>query len=56
MGGAEQALTSAQRTQLAGVVDAWLAENPDQARAEGIRLVDFATDAGSAAAERVIAG
>jgi hypothetical protein len=53
-GVAEQALTPAQRTQLTAIVDAWLVENPDQARVEGIRLADFAAAAGSAAAERAI--
>ena len=51
---AEQALTPAQRIQLSNVVDAWLAQNPDQIRVEGIRLADFAAMAGSAAAERGI--
>jgi hypothetical protein len=51
---AEQALSPAQRAQLAGIVDAWLAENRDQVRVEGIRLADFAGAAGSAAADRAI--
>jgi hypothetical protein len=51
---AEQALTPPQRTQLAAIVDAWLAENPDQVRVEGIRLADFAAAAGTAAADRAI--
>jgi len=51
---AEQALSRAQRTQLASVVDAWLADNPNQTRVEGVRLADFAEMAGSAAAERAI--
>jgi hypothetical protein len=51
---AVQALSPAQRAQLAGVVDAWLEENPGQVRVEGIRLADFAAAAGSAAAERAI--
>ena len=35
---AEQALTSAEQTQILNVVDTWLAENPNQFRVEGIRL------------------
>ena len=35
---AEKLMSPEQRTQLAGVVDAWLAENPTQVRVEGIRL------------------
>jgi len=49
---AAQALTPAQIHQLDDLVDAWLAENPDQVRVEGIRLSDFSAAAGSAAAER----
>ena len=49
---AQQALTAPQRAELAGIVDAWLADNPGQVRVEGIRLADFATTAASAAAER----
>ncbi len=49
---AEQALTAPQRAELAGIVDAWLADNPDQVRVEGIRLADFATASGSKAKER----
>lgn len=49
---AEQALSASQRAELAGIVDAWLADNPGQFRVEGIRLADFATAAGSAAKER----
>jgi hypothetical protein len=51
---AEQALTAEQRQQLSSLVDAWLAENPDQVRVEGIRLSDFSAMAGSAAAERAL--
>jgi hypothetical protein len=49
---AEEALTPTQRAELSSVVDAWLADNPGQFRVEWIRLADFATAAGSAAAER----
>jgi hypothetical protein len=49
---AERVLTAEQRTQLTSLVETWLAENPDQARVEGIRLADFSSAAGSAAAER----
>lgn len=38
--------------QLTTLVDAWIADNPDQTRVEGIRLADFAGAAGSAAASR----
>ena len=51
---AGRALNPAQRAQLTGIVDAWLAENPDQVRVEGIRLADFAAAAGGAAADRTI--
>ena len=51
---AEQALSRAQHTQLMNVVDAWLAENPQQIRVEGIRLADFARTAGTAAADRAM--
>jgi hypothetical protein len=49
---AEQALTAPQRSELAGIVDAWLVDNPGQVRVEGIRLADFATAASVAAKER----
>jgi hypothetical protein len=49
---AAQTLSAAHRRRLTGIVDAWLAENPNQFRVEGIRLADFSTAAGSAAAER----
>jgi hypothetical protein len=49
---ASQTLSAAHRGRLAEIVDAWLAENPNQYRVEGIRLADFSTTAGSAAAER----
>jgi hypothetical protein len=48
----DQALTAPQRAALAGIVDAWLADNPGQVRVEGIRLADFAKAAGNAAKER----
>jgi len=49
---AAQTLSPADRERLDGIVRAWLTENPDQVRVEGIRLADFASAAGSAAAER----
>jgi hypothetical protein len=50
---AGQALSSTQRHQLAGLIDTWLAENPDQFRVEGIRFSDFSAAAG-AAGERAL--
>jgi hypothetical protein len=50
---AARALSPEQREELTGLVDAWLAENPDQVRVEGVRLADFSAAAGSAAAARV---
>jgi hypothetical protein len=50
---AARALSSEQRQQLDGIVEAWLAENPAQVRVEGVRLSDFAAQAGTAAAETV---
>src|SRR5262249_44238259 len=49
----KQLLTPAQREQLDSIVEAWLAANPSQVRVEGIRLTDFAAQAGPAAAETV---
>jgi hypothetical protein len=51
---AERVLSPEQRLELSSLIDAWIAENPDQRRVEGIRLTDFAATAGSAAAERVL--
>jgi hypothetical protein len=51
---AERGLGTQRRTQLANVVDAWLAAHPRQVRVEGIRLADFATLAGNAAADRTL--
>jgi hypothetical protein len=51
---AAQVLTDEQRRRLAEIIDAWLAENPTQVRVEGIRLSDFSSAAGSAAAERAL--
>lgn len=48
----QRTLNDAQRTQLDGVIDSWLADNPVQVRVEGIRLGDFSSVAGEAAAER----
>src|SRR5688572_22379858 len=45
-------LTDAQRAQLNGVIDSWLADNPALVRVESIRLGDFSSVAGGAAAER----
>ena len=49
---AARTMSPAHRQQLASLVDAWLAENPDQVRVEGVRLADFSGAAGTAAAER----
>jgi len=51
---AAEALTPGQRAELDLLVDRWLADNPGQVRVEGIRLSDFSTMAGSAAAERAL--
>lgn len=51
-GVAANALSFTQREQLERLVGAWLAENPNQVRVEGIRLADFSAQAGSAAADR----
>jgi hypothetical protein len=45
-------LKDTQRAQLDSVIDSWLADNPTQVRVEGIRLGDFSSVAGDAAAER----
>jgi hypothetical protein len=45
-------LKDTHRAQLDSVIDSWLADNPTQVRVEGIRLGDFASVAGDAAAER----
>lgn len=45
-------LNDAQRAQLDGVIDSWLADNPTQVRVEGIRLGDFSSVAGNQAADR----
>jgi hypothetical protein len=50
---AARALSPAQREELAGLIDAWLADNPDQFRVEGIRFSDFSAAAG-AAGERAL--
>ncbi len=47
-------LTAVQREQVAGVIDTWLAENPDQYRVEGIRFADFAGAAAGAAADKAL--
>jgi hypothetical protein len=49
---AAQALSPKQREELEVLVDAWLEDNPAQVRVEGVRLADFSSAAGSAAAER----
>jgi hypothetical protein len=50
---AGRALTSSQLGELDEIVDTWLEENPEQVRVEGIRLSDFAAQAGTAAAATV---
>jgi hypothetical protein len=47
-GVAASALSSAQRQELATLIDTWLAENPNQFRVEGIRFSDFSAAAGAA--------
>jgi hypothetical protein len=49
---AARTLSRAQREDLASIVDAWLAKHPDQIRVEGVRMAEFSSAAGSAAAER----
>jgi hypothetical protein len=49
---AAQALEPEQRDHLAGIISAWLADNPQQLRVEGVRLADFSAAAGSHAAAR----
>jgi hypothetical protein len=49
----KQSLTPEQRHKLDDLVDAWLAANPSQVRVEGVRLSDFAAQAGAAAAETI---
>jgi hypothetical protein len=44
-------LDEAERTQLVALVDAWLADNPDQVRVEDVRLDDFSLHAGQVASE-----
>jgi hypothetical protein len=48
----DRLLIDAQRAQLFGVIDSWLAENPALVRVESIRLSDFSQVAGGAAVER----
>jgi hypothetical protein len=48
---AEHALGFNQRQELAHLIEAWLAENPDQFRVEGIRFSDFSAAAGERALE-----
>jgi hypothetical protein len=50
---AAKVLTPMQREQLAQLIDAWLKENPDQRRVEGIRLSGLSSVAGEMAAERL---
>jgi hypothetical protein len=49
---AGRALSESQRNELATLVDAWLAENPDLMRVEWVRLADLSSAAGSAAGDR----
>ncbi len=51
---ADRALTSSRREHLTNLADAWLADNPTQVRVEGIRLADFASDAATAAGDRML--
>lgn len=45
-------LTDSQRAQLDSVIESWLADNPALVRVESVRLGDFSSVAGGAAAER----
>lgn len=54
VGLADRALGADKREQLAILVEAWVSDNPGQVRVEGIRLADFATLAGNAAADRAL--
>lgn len=45
---AEEALGAARRRELGALIDAWLADNRDQFRVEGIRFSDFSAAAGAA--------
>jgi hypothetical protein len=49
---AYEALSAEQHAELASLIEAWLADNVNQVRVEGIRLSDFAAAAGAASAER----
>jgi hypothetical protein len=49
---ADHVLSAAQRLELAEAVNGWRRDNAQQVRVEGIRLADFSSAAGSAAAER----
>jgi hypothetical protein len=51
---AERAIGPSRTADASGLVDAWLAANPEQVRVEGIRLADFASGAAHAAAERML--
>jgi hypothetical protein len=51
---AAESLQPAQRQKLDEIVGRWLAANPSQVRVEGIRLTDFAAQAGMAAADTIV--
>lgn len=50
----ERTLTSDVRAQLEDIIETWRAANPRQVRVEGMRLSDFSTVAGNAAAGRAV--
>lgn len=50
----DTALDRRRRMELVEIVDAWIAENPNQTRVEGVRLADFSAAAGAAAQDRAI--
>jgi hypothetical protein len=51
---ADRALSAPRRERVTALIDAWLADNPSQVRVESVRLADFASDAASAAADRML--
>jgi hypothetical protein len=49
---ADKAMGESQKSDLMTLIDGWRAENPNQVRVEGIRLLDFSKRVGDAATER----
>jgi hypothetical protein len=50
----DRARSAARRERLTTLIDAWLADNPAQVRVESVRLADFASDAATASADRML--